>query len=195
MLQVIRKHDTRVNRAWQHKLADIPGGLTIAAADMTQNVILEGQPVGIDSNGLGHIVKVAEVAADGSATTDTTYTVKKGHNFKVGDYVFAVKGGKSYAITTIATNGGDNTCDDITVGTALGITVASGDVLIQGAASGASAGAFKYQPIGMVGEAYDVEPNDNNAVNVVTFGQIKEAAMDLKVGSVVKGELKTILFM
>lgn len=175
-LQITRKKDTRVIRAFTHKLADIPNGVNVATADFTQTSLKEGTPVGKDSNGLYHIVKTATLAANASNSA-ITYTVKKGHNLKVGDFIFAVIGGKSYAITDIATNETDSTLDDITVGTTLGVALSTGAVLVQGAASGASAGAYKYNPVGLVGESYDVEALANRPANVVTIGQVKEACI------------------
>ena len=115
MLRIDRKKDNRVIRAFTHKLADIPNGITVSAADLTQKVLHEGTPVGKDENGLYHVVKVA-VLADNATNSATTYTVKKGHNFKVGDVLMLASGKAAYAITAIATNSGDATKDDLTVG-------------------------------------------------------------------------------
>lgn len=65
-------------------------------------------------------MKVA-VLADDATNSATTYTVKKGHNFKVGDVLMLASGKAAYAITAIATNSGDATKDDLTVGTTLGV--------------------------------------------------------------------------
>ena len=60
-IQIQRKKDKRVVKAFTHKLADIPGGVTVSAADLTQAVLHEGTPIGKDANGLYHVVKVAVV--------------------------------------------------------------------------------------------------------------------------------------
>lgn len=106
MLKIDRKKDNRVIRAFTHKVADIPNGITVSADDLTQKVLHEGTPVGKDENGLYHVVKVA-VLTDDATNSATTYTVKKGHNFKVGDVLMLAPGGAAYAITAIATNSGD----------------------------------------------------------------------------------------
>ncbi len=46
MLKIDRKKDNRVIRAFTHKLADIPNGITVSADDLTQKVLHEGTPVG-----------------------------------------------------------------------------------------------------------------------------------------------------
>lgn len=86
------------------------------------------RPVGKDENGLYHVVKVA-VLTDDATNSATTYTVKKGHNFKVGDVLMLAPGGAAYAITAIATNSGDGSKDDLTVGTTLGVAAKAGDSL------------------------------------------------------------------
>lgn len=193
MLTVQRKKDNRVIRAFTHKLADIPGGVTVSVADLTQKVLHEGTPVGKDSNGLYHVVKVAVLSAD-ATNAATTYTVKKGHNFKVGDVIMLATGAKAYAITGIATNATDSTSDDITVGTTLGAATTSGSAIYQAATAGASGSAFKYEPKALVGESYDVEVLSNHVVNAWTIGQIKEANIPA-VGSAVKAKLTGIQFI
>lgn len=193
MLKIDRKKDNRVIRAFTHKLADIPGGVTVSVADLTQKVLHEGTPVGKDSNGLYHVVKVAVLSAD-ATNSATTYTVKKGHNFKVGDVIMLATSAKAYAITGIATNATDSTSDDITVGTTLGAAATSGSAIYQAATAGASGSAFKYEPKALVGESYDVEALSNHVVNAWTIGQIKEANIPA-VGSAVKAKLTGIQFI
>lgn len=192
-LQIQRQKDVRVNRAFTHKLADIPNGVTVSAADLTQAVLAEGTPVGKDAaTGLFHVVKCAKLA--NTATSDaTTYVVKKGHNFKVGDIVMLGANKKAYAITAIATNSGDATCDDITVSTTLGAATA-GAPIYQAAAAGASGSAFKYEPVALVGESYDVKALSNHVVNAWTIGQVKESNIPF-CGSEIKAKLAGIRFI
>ena len=164
MLRIDRKKDNRVISAFTHKLADIPNGITVSAADLTQKVLHEGTPVGKDENGLYHVVKVA-VLADDATNSATTYTVKRGHNFKVGDVLMLASGKAAYAITAIATNSGDANKDDLTVGTTLGVAAKAGDSLYLAAKAGASGAAFKYAPVALVGESYDVDALSNHIVN------------------------------
>ena len=193
MLRIDRKKDNRVIRAFTHKLADIPNGITVSAADLTQKVLHEGTPVGKDENGLYHVVKVAVLSAD-ATNTATAYTVKKGHNFKVGDVVMLATGSKAYTITGIATNASDATSDDLTVDTTLGTTAKAGDAIYNAAKAGASGSAFKYEPIALVGESYDVEALSNHIVNAWTIGQIRESNIP-PVGSAVKAKLPGMVFI
>lgn len=193
MLKIDRKKDKRVIRAFTHKLADIPNGITVSAADLTQKVLHEGTPVGKDENGLYHVVKVAVLSAD-AADTATVYTVKKGHNFKVGDVVMLATGSKAYAITGIATNAGDATSDDLTVGTTLETAAKVGNAIYHAAKAGASGSVFKYEPVALVGESYDVEELSNHIVNAWTIGQIRESNIP-PVGSAVKAKLSGMVFI
>ena len=193
MLRIDRKKDNRVIRAFTHKLADIPNGITVSAADLTQKVLHEGTPVGKDENGLYHVVKVAVLSAD-ATNSATAYTVKKGHNFKVGDVVMLATGSKAYTITGIATNASDATSDDLTVDTTLGTAAKAGDAIYNAAKAGASGSAFKYEPIALVGESYDVEALSNHIVNAWTIGQIRESNIP-PVGSAVKAKLPGMVFI
>lgn len=192
-LQIQRRSDARVIRAFTHKLADIPGGVTVSVADLTQAVLQEGTPIGKDSNGLFHVVKCAKLAAD-ATNSATTYTVKKGHNFKVGDVIMLGANKKAYAITTIATNSEDNTCDDLTVGTTLGAAASAGDPIYQASAAAASGSAFKYDAVALVGESYDVVALSNHVVNAWTIGQVKEANIPF-IGSEIKAKIAGIRFI
>lgn len=193
MLKIDRKKDNRVIRAFTHKLADIPNGITVSAADLTQKVLHEGTPVGKDENGLYHVVKVAVLSAD-ATNTATAYTVKKGHNFKVGDVVMLATGSKACTITEIATNAIDATSDDLTVDTTLETAAKAGDAIYNAAKAGASGSAFKYEPIALVGESYDVEALSNHIVNAWTIGQIRESNIP-PVGSAVKAKLPGMVFI
>ena len=193
MLKIDRKKDNRVIRAFTHKLADIPNGITVSAADLTQKVLHEGTPVGKDENGLYHVVKVAVLSA-AATNTATAYTVKKGHNFKVGDVVMLATGSKAYTITVIATNADDTTSDDLTVDTTLGTAAKAGDSLYLAAKAGASGSAFKYAPVALVVESYDVDELSNHIVNAWTIGQIRESNIP-PIGAEVKAKLTGIQFI
>lgn len=193
MLKIDRKKDNRVIRAFTHKLADIPNGITVSATDLTQKVLHEGTPVGKDENGLYHVVKVAVLSAD-ATNTATAYTVKKGHNFKVGDVVMLATGSMAYTITEIAANADDATSDDLTVDTTLGTAAKAGDSLYLAAKAGASGSAFKYAPVALVGESYDVDELSNHIVNAWTIGQIRESNIP-PIGAEVKAKLTGIQFI
>ena len=140
-----------------------------------------------------HVIKTAKLTAPASSSA-TTYVVAKGHHFRVGDVIMAKTAGKAYPITAIATNASDSTSDDITVGTTLGVSLAVGDGIIEAKQEAASASAFKYTPVGLTGEAYEVNAAMNNDVNVVTIGQVHEALIPSAPDSV-KAALKGIIFI
>lgn len=193
-MNITRKSDVRQVRAFTHKLADISNGAALYVEDLTQATVCEGAPVGKDSSGYYHICKTAILGAN-AADNATTYKVKKGHNFKVNDVIMAAKSAKAYAITGISTDSEDATLDDITVGTTLGVALTAGAVLMQAASAGASGSAYKYQPIGLLGEGYDVKAGENLFVNIVTIGQIKEACIACGLSAAIKDDLKHIVFI
>lgn len=194
MLTITKRQDKRIVSAFTHMLADIPNGVTVSEKDFTQPFLWEGTPVGMDASGLYHIIKTAEVAKV-VGSSDTVITVKKGHNFKVGDNVFAVVGGKCYTIESIATNETDPEMEDITVGTTLGVAIAAGGVIYQGGETGASKAAFKYEPRALVGEHYDVDQLTNHFVNAWTIGQIREKNIKAPIGPAIKSAMKGIIFI
>jgi hypothetical protein len=188
-LTIQRKKDERVIRAFTHKLADIPDGVTVSVADFTQKKLLEGTPIGKDDNGLYHIVKTARVKTI-AAGDATTYQVEKGSNFKVGD--FLGNAAKAYAITAIDTSNADY--DVLTVDTTIG-AAAVGHVLFGGDKAAATGVTFKYAPVALVGESYDVDPQSNLVVNAWTIAQIREANIAVPFGTNLKDALKGISFI
>lgn len=194
MLTIKKAKDSRVVRAFTHKVADIPNGVTVATAEFAQNVLREGTALGKDSvTGLYHLVKAA-VLTTAAAAADTALVVKKGHDFKVGDFIMLKPGAKAYAITAIATNATDSTSDDLTVGTALG-AAAKGAGIYQAAAEAAGTQSkFKFEPVGLVGESYDIEQGTNHLVNLVTIGQVRESNIPA-LGAELKAKLPLINFI
>lgn len=191
-LKIERKKDTRVVRAFTHKIADIPDGVTVSGADFVQKILTEGTAIGKDANGLYHIVKTAALTAAATATA-TTYNVAKGHNFKVGDFIMLKEGSKAYAISAIDTSAADQ--DVITVATTIGAAAAIGDAIYEAAAESAgTTSAFRYTPFALVGESYDVEPGSNIVVNAWTIAQIREANIK-PLGAAVKAKLTGIQFI
>lgn len=171
--RIQRKKDDRTVHACTHNLADIPNGVTVSTADLIPGIpLMEGTPLGKDAAGLYHAVKTAKVS-EAATNTATTYKVVKGHHFKVGDFVMLKTGAKAYAITAIDTSA--LTHDTLTVGTTLGEAVEPGTAIVQATAATANASAFKYHPVALCGDSYDVESLSNLAVSAVTIGQFKES--------------------
>ena len=120
--------------------------------------------------------------------------MKKCHNCKVGDVVILATGSKGYLITVIAPTADDTTSDDFAVDTALGTAAKAGDSLYLAPKAGASGSAFKYAPVALVGESYDVDELSNHIVNAWTIGQIRESNIP-PIGAEVKAKLTGIQFI
>ena len=194
MLTIKKAKDSRVVRAFTHKVADIPNGVTVGTAEFAQNILREGTALGKDpATGLYHPVKAAALTK-AAAAADTELVVKKGHDFKVGDFIMLKPGAKAYAITAIATNDTDSTSDDLTVGTALGAAAKGAGIYQAEAEAAGTQSKFKFEPVGLVGESYDIEPGTNHLVNLVTIGQVRESNIPA-LGSEVKAKLPHINFI
>ena len=130
---------------WQDVSDNASGGFLLNKLDISDDVeIVAGTPLGFDeSTRIATILKTVSLYAD-ATNTATTYQVKKGHLFKVGNYIGHVVGGKAYAITSIDTS--NSNYDVLTVGTTLGVTMVSGDTIFQSSATGATACAYYVTP-------------------------------------------------
>lgn len=185
-MQIYKQTEARQSNAFITKLEVIVGGGTIAAKDLNQPIVNEGTPVGVDANGLYHVVKTAKLVSV-VANTATDYPVAKGHNFKVGDFLAQKTGGKAYAITAIDTTAEDK--DILTVGTTLGLAGAVGDVLIQAKAESATTtSALKYAPVGLVGTSFDVIAGSNHTSDIVVRGSVKASLI-----SPLSAEIKALM--
>ena len=98
-LTIKRKKDNRVVKCILHRVADIPGGVTVSVANLGGSALFEGTPLAKGSNGLYVVCKTAQVITEATATA-TTYEVAKGHHFKVGDR-FATAACNGQLITAI----------------------------------------------------------------------------------------------
>jgi len=184
--------ETRTVLVFDKKLEDIPGGVTLAIADLAQASVAPGTPVGKDSNGLYHVVKTAKAQAN-ATNSATAIKVLKGHNFKVGDFLTTATGKIAYAISAITTTNADY--DTLTVGTTLGVAITAGDILIQAAAEATGdTSTQKYTAIGLTGTYLDVVSGDNHLVDVIVRGTVREAAI-VPIHSVIKTSLSHIRFV
>ena len=188
VMTVRKKKETEVARVIMHRVADIRGGVSVVTSELTQDFLPEGVPLSLpDSNGKTHVVKFALVKAN-AANDATSISVYKGHNFKVGDYVFAVENGKAYAITAIDTS--NSGYDVFTVGTTLGVALtADTSYLLQAKATGASGAAFKYEPAAINGTGQVIEANSN----LITDAWLMAVTKGNKIPSVIAGKLKGII--
>lgn len=186
-LTIKRKSESRMVKSVLHRVADIPGGVTVSAADLGGDVLEDGTPVGLGENGLYRVCKTASIIAT-ATNSATDYEVAKGHHFKEGDY-FAVGTANGQKITSIDKS---NTSKDvIKVGTTLGVAVSEGAVAYQ------SAGADKklaVEPVAFVGESKDVKAGENLFVSAWVIGVLR-AQNAPKVTDKIKATLKSVVYV
>lgn len=141
------------------ELEDIQGGMSIALTDLRKDVdnVPPGAFIGVDSDGLGHVMKsaalVAVVAADA-----TSLQIGKIHQFVVGDIITSkdIADVKASTITAIVTTDAEK--DVITVNAALGEALAIGENIIAVKEVDAVGGAsvLKYAPVGISKREIDI---------------------------------------
>ena len=167
-----------------HRVADIPGGVTVSVANLGGSALFEGTPIGKGSNGLYTVCKTAQVITEAAAEA-TTYEVAKGHHFKVGDR-FATAACNGQVITAIDKT--DASKDVITVEATLGAKVNAGTCAFE--SSGANK-TLKVTPVAIAGTNSDVENGDNLFVDAWVIGVVN-AATTPPVSDAHKAALKTI---
>lgn len=168
-MQNTKQTESRIKLVFTAKLEDKVGGICIAAADLTQATLAAGTPVGLDVNGLAHVIKQA-IMADTATDSATDYKVDKGHNLKVGDPVASAVSGAAYDITAINTSNANY--DTLTLGTTLGVALAADDILFLAAAESASDAALAYTPLGLTGHDIDIVTGSNPLVDCIVRGSV-----------------------
>ena len=157
-MTVKRRKDTRVPRVFEHKVADIRGGVGVKTSELGGDYLREGAVLSVPDEGICHVVKFAEVV-EAVEASGTAIKVKKLHNFNVGDFVMTDVGGVAYAITAIDKSA--KSYDTITVGTTLG-EISEGGFIIEAAEKATeSTSALKYTPLALVGTGKPVLPETN----------------------------------
>ena len=127
MLKITRNSDSRVIKAILHRIADIPGGVTVSVADLGGTALVEGTPICVGSEGLYNVMKTGKVVTEYSS--GTSLDIAKGSHFKVGDKIANEAGTVAAAITAIDKT--TNTAKDVlTLSGALGATLAVGTKLV-----------------------------------------------------------------
>ena len=127
MLKIERKSDSRVIKAILHRLADIPGGVTVSVATLGGAALQEGTPLCIGSNGLYNVVKTGKVVT--AYSSGTSLEIAKGHHFKVGDKI-ADEGASMHATITAIDKTTNADKDVLTLAEAFSGTLAEGAKLI-----------------------------------------------------------------
>jgi hypothetical protein len=188
-LKFDREKGKRVVKCVLHRVADIPGGVTVSVADLGGDALFEGTPigVGVGLNGLFRVVKTAQIIT-AAANDATAYEVAKGHHFKTGDY-FAAGTANGQAITAIDKT--DPAKDVITVGTTLGIAVAANTAAYQ---TTGSTKTLAVTPCAFAGSNWDVRPNDNRLTSAWVIGVLRESNAP-KVTDAIKTALKGVIYI
>lgn len=187
MLTIKRAKDNRVVKCVLHRIADIPGGVTVKVANLGGTALFEGTPLGMGADGLWNVCKTAQVITEANASA-TTYEVAKGHHFKVGDR-FATADCNGQTITSIDKS--DPAKDVITVGTTLGATVKAGTCAFE--SSGANK-VLKVSPAVVAGSNMDVEPGSNLWVDAWVIGVVKKAVAPI-VNTTIEAALKGVVYV
>lgn len=179
------------------ELEDIQGGLSVALTDLRKDVdsVPPGAFIGVDTDGLGHILKSAPLLAN-AANNATGYRIPKTHQFKTGLFVTSKDKSnvKAYAITAIDTSNADY--DTITVGTTLGVALTAGDNLIEVKAEDTSGGAgeIMYTPVGITKREIDIT-GSHAFVGVLVRGTVNVANMAFGAPKAFKDNLPLVRFV
>lgn len=186
-LQIRRKKDKRAVKCILHRVADIPGGVTVSVANLGGSALLEGTPIGVGSDGMYNVCKTAQVVTLAN-NASTMYEVAKGHHFKVGDY-FATDACNGKQITTIDKS--DPAKDVITLSATLGAEVKVGTCAFE---SKGSDKVLKVTPIAVVGSNEDVEPGNNLFVDAWCIGVVNKKSCPI-VNAAIQSALKSIVYV
>jgi hypothetical protein len=186
-LTIKRKKDNRVVKCILHRVADIPGGVTVSVANLGGSALFEGTPLAVGSDGLFVVVKTAQIVTAANATAKA-YEVAKGHHFKVGDR-FATDACAGQLITAIDKT--DPAKDVITVGTTLGAEIAAGTCAFE--SKGADK-TLKNTPIAIAGSNYDVESGDNLFTDAWVIGVVNKANAPI-VNNAILTALRNIVYV
>lgn len=195
MFSIKIKGEDRIVHALIQNIADIPGGVTVAVADLVPNSILkEGTVIGFDEAGIAHVIKSASVAEEAAANA-TTIKISKGSNLKAGDFVTDGKGA-AVAVASIDTNS-SNLYDTITItpnDDAGFAKLVQGAVITLAKTASKTAAALKFEPVAMVADSYEVKPEENLWVPAVVMGTFKKSLIP-PVSADVLAKLKGIILL
>lgn len=167
-MTVKRRRDDNTPRVIMHKTADIRGGVSVAASELGGNYLREGAILSEPIDGVTHVVKIAEVAAE-VAAADKTVKVKKLHNLKPGDAVCVAIGGKAVLVTAVDES--NKAYDTLTLKAAIG-AVPLGGFLVEAKAEG-DAAELKYKPQSVNGTGKPFDPKSNIDTDAWVIGVTK----------------------
>ena len=170
-----------------HRIADIPGGVTVKTANLGGTALFEGTPIGKGKDGVFEVCKTAQIVTKAEANA-TTYEVAKGHHFKVGDR-FATADCNGQTITAIDKS--NPAKDVITVGTTLGAVVKAGTCAFE--SSGANK-TLKVVPVAIAGSNEDVDANSNLFVSAWVHAVVRESNAPI-VNDAIKNGIKNVSYV
>lgn len=170
-----------------HRIADIPGGVTVKTANLGGTALFEGTPIGKGKDGVFEVCKTAQVITQADVSAKT-YEVAKGHHFKVGDR-FATADCDGQTITAIDKS--NPAKDIITVGTTLGAVVKAGTCAFE--SSGANK-TLKVVPCAIAGSNEDVDANSNLFVSAWVHAVVRESNAPI-VNDAIKNGVKNVSYV
>lgn len=195
MFSIKIKGEDRIVHALIQNIADIPGGVTVAVADLVPNSILkEGSVIGFDEAGIAHVIKSASVAEEAAANA-TTIKISKGSNIKAGDVVTDGKGA-AVAVAGIDTNS-SNLYDTITITLNEDAGLAKllkGATITLAKSASKTAASLKYEPVAMVADSFEVKADENLWVPAVVMGTFKKSLIP-PMSAAVLDKLKGIILL
>ena len=192
-LKISRTSDSRVVKALLHRVADIPGGVTVSIATFGGTALKEGTPIGAPdpTTGLCLVVKTAEIITN-ATNVATTYEVDKGHHFKVGDY-FSAGSANGKAITAIDTTT-STVKDTITLSATLGVAITAGTIGAKAYQASGANQTLAVTPIALVGQNLDVVASDNLFVDAWLIAVVRESNAP-PVNAAIKTALKGVHYI
>ncbi len=156
-MTVKKRRDDQTPRYVMHKVADIRGGVSVAASALGGNYLREGAILNAPVDGIKHVVKTAQVIAE-VAAAENEYKISKFHNLKVGDFVMAEPDKAAHAIKAIDES--NKKYDTITLATAIGAIPQNGSI-VEAKEDSADASALKYEPQSVNGTGQPFDPKGN----------------------------------
>jgi hypothetical protein len=190
MLKISKSKDSRIVKAILHRLADVPGGVTVKTAELGGSALLEGTPLAyLADDGMYHVTKTALIVEDVAADA-TTISIAKGSHLKVGDKI-GTEGANGQAITAIDKT--DASKDVVTVGTTLGVAITAASKTVAYETAGANK-IVKYVPTCIAGQNADVVASDNLFVDAQVIAVVR-AVNAPAVNDTLKSTLKGINYI
>lgn len=183
-MTVKRRKDQAVPRVFEHKVADISGGVSVKTSELGGDFLFEGTPLSAPDDGICHVVKQAVVSAKVEAS-GTEVKVKKGHHFKVDDVLLLNVGGKASKITKIDTSKKDS--DTLTLSAAIGEIPVLSVVAEAKAETTADDAELKYTPLSLSGTGFTIEQGDNIVTDAWVIGTTYHAILSPDIERHLKG--------